>query len=155
MVVRVTGTGVHRFLKTYFDFRTLIEQNDMFQDLVSLTTSNLLALPAVTFSEPVLAAKYSSVVTPQAVDFTNGMTISSLGYYSVLRGMSQLLSVISLSLFQTMWFVLWYTFYKNISVYDNLCSSNSKPLVTKTLFFHTIEVIMLLAFIYHLFIILV
>ena len=30
MVVRVTGIGVHRFLETYFDFRTLIEQNDMF-----------------------------------------------------------------------------------------------------------------------------
>ena len=88
MVVRVTGIGVHRFLETYFDFRTLIEQNDMFQDLVSLTTSDLLALPAITFSEPVLAAKYSSVVTPQAVDFTNGLTISSLSYYSVLRGMS-------------------------------------------------------------------
>ena len=30
MVVRVTGIGVHRFLATYFDFLTLIEQNDMF-----------------------------------------------------------------------------------------------------------------------------
>ena len=30
MVVRVTGTGEHRFLKTYFNFCTLIEQNDMF-----------------------------------------------------------------------------------------------------------------------------
>ena len=29
MVVRVTGIGVHRFLETYFDFRTLIEQNDV------------------------------------------------------------------------------------------------------------------------------
>ena len=30
-------------------------------------------------------------MTPQAVDFTNCLTISSLSYYSVLRGMSQLI----------------------------------------------------------------